>query len=118
MSGDTAWLAAEMTPYISAAVSAYGEAVLTGVPDDVADPTVGLGRRLQLRVFGFRDARNPLPTPLVNLAADPHNKHALAAVRLMVRVELAAEPALAAEVRSLLAGAPGGECRWFMRLRR
>jgi hypothetical protein len=118
MSGDAALLAAEMTPYISAAVGAYGEAVLTSIPDDVPDPMVSLGPRLLLRIFGFRSAGDPLPAPFVNLAADPSNKRALTAVQLMVRVELAAEPVIAAEVRSLLARAPGGEWRWFMRLRR
>ena len=54
MSGDVVSLAAEMTPYISAAVGAYGGAVLAKVRDEAADATVGLGRRLLQRVFGTR----------------------------------------------------------------
>jgi hypothetical protein len=46
MGGDVASLAAEMTPYVSAAVGAYGGAVLAKVRDEAADATVGLGRRL------------------------------------------------------------------------
>jgi hypothetical protein len=107
MSGDVVSLAAEMTPYMSAAVGAYGGAVLAKVRDEVADATVGLGRRLLQRVFGSRGEGEPLPGPLEALAADPEDGDALAAVRLAVRQVLAADPALAAEVRSMLAGAPG-----------
>jgi tetratricopeptide (TPR) repeat protein len=106
MSGDAASLAADMTPYLSAAVGAYGGAVLAKVRDEAADATVGLGRRLLLRVFGPRAAEEPLPGPLADLAADPDDEDALAAVRLAVRQVLAADPVLAGEVRSMLAGAP------------
>lgn len=105
MGGDAACLATEMTPYISAAVGAYGGAVLARVRDDAADATVGLGRRLLQRVFGIKDEREPLPGPLADLASDPEDGDALAALRLLVRKALAADPALAAEVRSMLPGA-------------
>jgi hypothetical protein len=107
MSGDIASMAAEMTPYISAAVSAYGGAVLAQVRDDAADATVGLGRRLLQKIFGRRGAAEPLPGPLADLAGDPQDGDALAAVRLAVRKALDADPALAAEVREMLAGAGG-----------
>jgi hypothetical protein len=105
MSGDVVSLATEMTPYVSAAVGAYGGAVLARVRDEAADATVGLGRRLLWRIFGARDESDPLPGPLADLAADPHDEDALAAVRLAIRKVLAADPVLAAEVRSMLAGA-------------
>ncbi len=107
MSGDAVSLAAEMTPYVSAAVGAYGGAVLARVRDEAADATVGLGRRLLQRVFGSRDEGEPLPGPLADLAADPGDGDALAAVRLAVRRALAADPVLAAEVGEMLAGAAG-----------
>ncbi len=107
MSGDVASMAAEMTPYISAAVGAYGGAVLAKVRDDAADATVGLGRRLLQKVFGHRGEGEPLPDPLGALAADPGDGDALAAVRLAIRQALAGDPALQAEVRSMLVGAPG-----------
>jgi dienelactone hydrolase len=107
MGGDAAWLAAEMTPYVSAAVGAYGGAVLAKVRDDAADATVGLGRRLLQRVFGTRGEAESLPDPLADLAADPGDEDALAAVRLLVRKALAADAVLASEVASMLAGAPG-----------
>jgi hypothetical protein len=105
MSADATALAAEMTPYISAAIGAYGGAVLARVRDDAADATVGLGRRLLQRVFGHHGAREPLPGPLADLAADPDDGDAMAAVRLSIRKALDADPALAAEVRAMIGGA-------------
>jgi len=58
MSAEATALAAEMTPYISAAIGAYGGAVLARVRDSAADATVGLGRQLLQRIFGYRSARN------------------------------------------------------------
>jgi len=107
MGGDVASLAAEMTPYVSAAVGAYGGAVLAKMRDEAADATVGLGRRLLQRIFGTRGEAEPLPGPLADLAADPRDGDALAAVRLELRKALAADPVLAAEVGSMLSAAPG-----------
>lgn len=107
MSGDVASLAADMTPYVSAAVGAYGGAVLAKVRDEAADATVGLGRRLLQRIFGSHGDSEPLPGPLGALAADPDDGDALAAVRLEIRQALTADPALQAEVRSMLASASG-----------
>jgi hypothetical protein len=108
MGGDVASLAAEMTPYVSAAVGAYGGAVLAKMRDEAADATVGLGRRLLQRIFGTRGQGEPLPGPLADLAADPGDADALAAVRLLVRKALvSADPVLAGEVGSMMAGAPG-----------
>ncbi len=56
---------------------------------------------------GGRGQGEPLPGPLADLAAAPRDADALAAVRLLVRKALAADPVLAAEVGSMLAGAPG-----------
>ncbi len=107
MTGDIASMTAEMTPYISAAVSAYGGAVLARARDEAADATVGLGRRLLQKIFGHRNEAESLPDPLADLAGDPQDGDALAAVRLAVRKALEADPALAAEVRAMLAGAGG-----------
>jgi hypothetical protein len=71
--GDAGSIAVEMTPYISAAVGAYGGAVLAKMRDEAADATVGLGRRLLQLVFGQRDVTESLPEPLVDLAVDPRD---------------------------------------------
>jgi hypothetical protein len=107
MGGDIASLASEMMPYVSAAVGAYGGAVLAKARDDAADATVELGHRLLWKVFGHRVEGEPVPQPLADLAVDAGDPDALAAVRLAVRKALASDPVLAGEVRSMLAGAPG-----------
>lgn len=107
MSGDVVSLAMDMTPYVSAAVGAYGAAVLSRVRDEAADATVGLGRRLLHRVFGTRADGEALPRPLAILTADPNDPDALAVVRLALRQALFADPVLAADVRSMLAAASG-----------
>jgi len=104
--GDAVSLAAEVMPYVSAAVGAYGGAVLAKVRDDAADATVSLGRRVLQRVFGSRAEGEALPGPLADLAAMPDDGDAQAAVRLAVRKALEADPVLMAEVRSLLAVVP------------
>jgi hypothetical protein len=47
---DVAELAGEVTPFVTAAIGAYGSAVITKaedlVVDEAADSTVGLGRRI------------------------------------------------------------------------
>lgn len=107
MGGEAVSLAAEMSPYVSAAVGAYGGAVLAKLRDDAADATVGLGRRMLQRIFGSKGEGEPLPGPLADLLADPYDEDALGAVRLAIKKALAADPVLEAEVRSMLAGAPG-----------
>jgi hypothetical protein len=99
-------LAAEGTPYVSAAAAAYGGAVLAKARDEAADATVGLGRRLLQRVFGLRREGESLPHPVAELAADPRDDGALAAVRLAILSALAADPALEADLRSMLNAAP------------
>jgi hypothetical protein len=69
--------------------------------------TVSLGRRLVQRVFGSRREDEPLSGPLAVLADDPADGDALAAVRLAIRQALAGDPALQAEIRSMLPRAPG-----------
>jgi tetratricopeptide (TPR) repeat protein len=107
MSGDVLSLAAEITPYVSAAAAAYGGAVLVKARDEAADATVGLGRRLLQRVFGCRRDGEQLPGALADLAASPRDEDALAAVRLAIRKAVADDPVLEADLRSMLASAPG-----------
>ncbi|HEX4093027.1 MAG TPA: hypothetical protein VHZ33_30280 [Trebonia sp.] len=106
MAGEVASVAVEMTPYVSAAVLAYGAAVLAKVRDDAADATVGLGRRLLQRVFGTRGDGEAPPAALAMLAADPADADALGAVRLAIRLALEADAAMLAEVRAMLASGP------------
>jgi hypothetical protein len=109
MTGDVASLAADMAPYLSAAVSACGDEVLAPVRDDEAtDTAVGLGRHLLVRVFGSLGEAEPLPGPLADLVADPDNEGAQAELCLAVGNALAADADLADELESMLAGSGGG----------
>jgi hypothetical protein len=107
MAGEIATLVADATPYVTAAVGAYGGAVLAKVRDDAADATVGVGRRLLQRVFGRRPADGPLPASLAALVADPGNADALGMVRWAIRQALEADAAMLEEVKSVLASAQG-----------
>jgi len=107
MTGEVATLVADATPYVTAAVGAYGGAVLAKVRDDAADATVGVGRRLLQRVFGRRKEDEPLPVPLAELVSYPDDADVLAALRVAIRRQLEADAAMLADVRSLLASAPG-----------
>jgi hypothetical protein len=85
MAGEVVTLVADATPYVTAAVGAYGGAVLAKVRGDAADATVGVGRRLLQRVFGHRGEDVPLPVWLAALAADPGDADALGMVRWAMR---------------------------------
>ena len=107
MAGEVATLVADATPYMTAAVSAYGGAVLAKARDDAADATVGVGRRLLQRVFGHHGEEEPLPEPLADLVAYPDDEDALGALRLAIRRQLEADAAMLADVRALLSAAGG-----------
>jgi hypothetical protein len=103
---EIATLVTEASPYISAAVGAYGGTVLAKVKDDAADATVGLGQRILQRVFGRRDKGEALPGPVADLVAYPDDPDLLAALRVAIRRQLEADAALRAEVQRMLADAP------------
>jgi hypothetical protein len=99
-------LVTDATPYLSAAVGAYGGAVLAKVRDDAADATVGAGRKVLQRVFGRRRDGEPLPAPLAAVVADPGDGDALGVLRYAMRQALGADAAMLAEVREILAAVP------------
>ena len=101
---ELAVLAGQVSPYVTAAVAAYGGAVLAKANDQAADATVGLGRQILQRIFSKR-AAGEVPKPVVDLAADPGDPDLQAALRVAIRKALAEDEGLAAELRSMLAGA-------------
>lgn len=103
---EIATLVTEASPYVSAAVGAYGGAVLAKVRDDAANATVGVGRRVLQRVFGHRADGEALPAPVADLVAYPGDADVLATLRLAMRRQLEADAAMLAEVKRLLADAP------------
>ena len=98
-------LASAATPYVTAAVGAYGQAVLATAPNDAAAGTVPVtGRRILQRVFGT--APEPLQEPLASLAADPADPDALGAVRLAIRRALTNDTVMLADVQQILLATP------------
>jgi hypothetical protein len=100
---EVASVAAEVMPYITGAAAAYGAAVLGRAQDEAAGATVSLGKRLLRRIFGVHEGQGELPEALRDLAAEPDDPDAVAAVRLQIRKRLAVDPVLAADVQRMLA---------------
>jgi hypothetical protein len=105
MSAELAALAAESMPFLAAAASAYGGAVLARAKDEVADATVGWGRKLLQRIFGHKREDEALPVVLAEVIDHPGDQDYLNALRLAVRKALEADPALAEDVGAILAEA-------------
>jgi hypothetical protein len=103
---DVGQVAAEVVPYVTAAVQAYGIHTLDKVKDaaveEASDATVGLGRRLLKRLFGRDESRQVIEGAVVDVAAAPDDADTVAALRLQIRKALAADPALAAEIAGML----------------
>jgi hypothetical protein len=92
----------EVMPYISAAASAYGGAVLAKVQDDAAGATVGFGRRILQRIFGRKKDGEALPDALADVVANPGDDDYVAGLRLAVRKALAGDSQMLAEVREIV----------------
>ncbi|MEV4894093.1 hypothetical protein AB0K48_32375 [Nonomuraea sp. NPDC055795] len=109
---DVAVLAQDVMPYVSAAVSAYGGAVLAKTQEAAAQSTVGLGTRILRRLFGGAEAgaagreepgeRQPGIEAIEELAAHPGDADYAAALRLAIRRALEADPGLAAEIAAMV----------------
>lgn len=107
MGGMSRRVAAEMTAYFSATVSAYAGAVPAKSCDDAADTTAGLGRGLLHRVFRQQDGAELLPEPLGALAVDPAVDDALALDRTALQKMLTTNPVLMVVAQSTPAVAAG-----------
>ena len=105
MAGEVATLAAEVTPYAAAALGAYGAAVLTKVRDELADVTIGTGRRVLHRIFGRRGAGEELPAVLAEVIENPGDADYLSALRLAIRKVLESDAVMQAEVQEIIDGA-------------
>ncbi|WP_442877474.1 hypothetical protein [Dactylosporangium sp. AC04546] len=103
-------MAAAVVPYVTAAVVAYGTAVVDRVrdaaADATADATVGVGRRLLRRILCLNQlvgAADPaVRTAVADLAEQPDDADREAALRVQLRKALAADPGLAADLAALL----------------
>jgi hypothetical protein len=104
MAGEVATLAAEVTPYAAAALGAYGAAVLAKVRDELADATIGTGRRVLQRIFGRREAGEELPAVLTEVIENPSDADYLGALRLAIRKALESDAVMQAEIQEIIDG--------------
>ncbi|MBG0825736.1 hypothetical protein HS048_34180 [Planomonospora sp. ID91781] len=102
MSAELTVLAEQAIPYVSAAASAYGGAVLARTQEQAADATVAWGQRLLQRLFGTASTEEETPEAVADLVAAPEDPDVQAAMRLAIRKALAADAQLAAEITDML----------------
>jgi hypothetical protein len=105
---EVAALVTDATPYVTAAVGAYGGAVLAKTRDKTADATVDVGVRILQRVFGRKKAADPLPKQLADVVAHPGDAEFLAVLRVAVRKALERDAAMLADVRAIVSATRGG----------
>ncbi|MEU1283536.1 hypothetical protein [Kitasatospora sp. NPDC005856] len=91
-------------PPISAAIAAYGGAVLTQAEEAAANATVGLGTRILQRVWHRRDERQreALEADVLDAAEEDAGADAQEALRQAVLRTLQQDPELLAELAALL----------------
>lgn len=103
---DVSQVAADVIPYVTAAVRAYGihtlEKVRDAAVEEASDATAGLGARLLKRLFSHDESRPVIEGAVVDLASGPDDADAVAAMRLQIRKLLAADPALANAIADML----------------
>lgn len=109
MSAELVQLASETMPYVTAAVGAYGGAVLTKAKDEAAGATVDLGRHLLQKIFGHRKPDEEVPEALADVIADPDDPDNQAALRQAIRKTMEADTSLATDVRAMLTEVQAGD---------
>ncbi|MFB7195562.1 hypothetical protein [Streptomyces sp. NPDC056240] len=110
MSAEVAQLVDQAGPYLTAAIGAYGAAVLTRAEDAAADATATLGRRILHAVWRRRDEAGQAEVErVVDEAADEQDESYTAAVlgRLLRRV-LQEDAELCAELSAMLPAPAAG----------
>ncbi|MGK5532360.1 hypothetical protein [Streptomyces sp. URMC 129] len=105
---DAAHLTQELTPYVTAAIGAYGTAVLTRVGEDNADVGLSFGRRVLRRLTGRADSdggeeeptadQDALVRTVGELARVPDDRDVQGMLRVQIRRLLTDHPDLAAEI--------------------
>lgn len=93
-------------PFISAAVGAYGAAVLTQATDASAVSTVSVGQRLLQRLWNREESRGHLERAVDGVVAEPEDDDAQATLRQEIKRALREDPALLEDVKAMLAEAP------------
>ncbi|MFC9621017.1 hypothetical protein ACFTXM_13740 [Streptomyces sp. NPDC056930] len=99
---DALTVASEIAPYVTAAVGAYGTAVLTRATDASADATVSLGRRILQRIRGNQQDSSELDRAVAEAAEAPEDEDFQAMLRVQIKRALLADAELTADIARLL----------------
>lgn len=104
MSAEIAALMGQAYPYLTAALGAYGGAVLTRAEDAAVDASANLGRRILHTVWRRRGGaeRPVLESAVHDAAEDPEDADAAAALRQQVKRALRDDADLFRELVGLL----------------
>ncbi|WP_055585669.1 hypothetical protein [Peterkaempfera griseoplana] len=109
MSTEIVELVEQAGPYLSAALGAYGGAVLTRAEDAAVDATANLGRRILHAVWRRRgeDGQAALESAVQDAAEDMEDADAAAALRQQIKRALRDDAELRAELAGLLPESSG-----------
>ncbi|MEV0191868.1 hypothetical protein AB0I39_25450 [Kitasatospora purpeofusca] len=104
MSGEIVQLVEQASPYLTAAVSAYGGAVLARAEDTAVAATANLGRRILQTVWRRRTEpeQTALEAAIQDAAEDPGDPNAAAALRQQIKRALREDTDLLKELAALL----------------
>ncbi|WP_405916115.1 hypothetical protein [Streptomyces sp. NBC_00728] len=107
MSAEIVQLMQQAGPHLTAAVSSYGVAVFSRAENAAADATASLGRRILQAVWHCRDeqGRADLEAAVQDVADDPDDADAAAAVRQQIKRALRDDAELLAELAQMLPAA-------------
>ncbi|MGV9405060.1 hypothetical protein [Streptomyces sp. NPDC003667] len=110
MDAEAAQLAEQAGPYLTAAVGAYGAAVLTRAQDAAADATVGLGQRILQSLWrrGGEAGRAELERVVVEAADEQDDVYSAAVLSRLLRRALRDDPGLREELSALLPAPAAG----------
>jgi hypothetical protein len=97
----------EIAPYVTAAISAYGTAVLTRSAELSADSTISLGQRLLDRLLRRTPAEqsaedSALHSAIADLAEDPEDADLHAALRVQLKKLLLKDPQMLTEICEIM----------------
>lgn len=96
----------EIAPYVTAAISSYGTAVLTRSAELSADSTVSLGQRLLDRLLRRSaeqsSGEDALNAAIADLAGDPEDADLQAALRVQLRKLLLDDPQMLSEISEIM----------------
>lgn len=110
MGAEIVQLVGQAGPAVTAAVGAYGAAVLTRAQDAAADATVGLGQRILQLVWRRRDeaGRAELERVVGEAADEQDDAYSTAVLSRLLRQALQDDPALREELAAVLPAPASG----------